>query len=64
MGDSCVGIKQELSPKKRDPDSSKILDFIGWKTAELKNIFLNSKQQKRKQGLDRLSKVFPKDFFN
>lgn len=31
LGESCVGIKQELSPKKC-PNSSKLLEFVDWRT--------------------------------
>ena len=63
LGDSCVGIKQELSPPPRDPQTSKLLEFVDWRTNELKNVFGASKQKKRKHGLDKLSKIFPKGFF-
>ena len=56
-------IKRELSPSKPDPNSSKLLDFVDWRTNELKSVFSGSKQKKRKTGLDKLSKIFPKGFF-
>lgn len=57
-----MGIKQELSPRKPE-QSFRLLDFIGWRTNELRNALGGSKQKKRKSGLDKLSKVFPKGFF-
>lgn len=53
-----------MSPRKADPHSSKLLEFIDWRTNELKNAFADVKQKKkRKAGLDKLSKIFPKGFF-
>lgn len=68
LGESCLGIKQELSPlksKKTTVNPTKMLQFVDWKTNQLKNVFSSmAHHKKRKQGLDKLSKIFPKGFFS
>jgi hypothetical protein len=62
LGESCLAIKEQLVPKE-EKEVSKILDFLGWKTNEMKKVLSTLKQKKRKNGLDKLCKIFPKGFF-
>ena len=64
LGDSAIALQRELEPQQIE-EVSKLLDFVGWKTRELKKALVSSNhQQKRRQGLDKLSKIFPKGFFS